>query len=189
MTSPLAVFGTPKNDSPGTALVVVPTAGEKGNEGVSEASPEAVAGSIAEDLKRLNERDVRNSREALDRKYQRLRAAYAHGLQLCEDSDLRDRFFLDSLWLGYSGHKPKLKRHGPNDAMWFAVMVDLVSACRHRLDALPVPRPDQAGDIERAHPATRRMRKTGQERFEPPLAFCSPIPLRHHGRFSNTDLP
>jgi DNA-binding TFAR19-related protein (PDSD5 family) len=48
--------------------------------------------------------------------------------------------------------------HPGSDKMMKLIIADVTNPRGHRLDALTLARPDQAGDVERTHPAPRRMR-------------------------------
>jgi hypothetical protein len=56
-----------------------------------------------------------------------------------------------------------------SDEMMKLIVIDMASPRRHRLHALAVARPDQTGNVERAHPAPRWMRKPRQKRRKPAL--------------------
>src|SRR5215216_2692230 len=62
------------------------------------------------------------------------------------------------------------------------IVADVSNPRGHRLYALTVTWPDQTGNIERAHPAPRGMRKPCQKRLKPSLQIVPPVRVHHHCR-------
>ena len=70
--------------------------------------------------------------------------------------------------------------HTCGDEMVKLVVAHLVRTGGHGLNAFTVPRADQAGNVERTHPAPRRMGKPRQERLEPLLQIIPPVCVHNH---------
>lgn len=117
MTDLAAVFGKPKI-KPGRKLVLRMGA-------AAAAAPidqTAEAEAIMANLGRLHDADLAADVSSLSQKYERLSDTYADALRLRNDNELRDEFFASQLWHDHEGHKPNPDRHGPEDAIFFAVM-------------------------------------------------------------------
>jgi hypothetical protein len=72
--------------------------------------------------------------------------------------------------------------HPGGDKMMKLIVADVANPRGHRLYALTVTWPDQTGNIERAHPAPRGMRKPCQKRLKPSLQIVPPGRVHHHCR-------
>ena len=69
------------------------------------------------------------------------------------------------------------------------IVADIAYTRSHRLDALAITRPDQAGNVERAHPAPRRVRKPCQKRLKPSLQIAPPLRVRYHRQSARMPIP
>lgn len=60
---------------------------------------------ILHDLDRLRAEEIEDRQATLERKYERLQQAYAHGLILRDDENLREQFFGKESWEGFAARK------------------------------------------------------------------------------------
>lgn len=72
--------------------------------------------------------------------------------------------------------------HAGGNEMMKLIIADIASSGGHRLHALAVARADQTGDVERAHPPPRWMRKPRKKRLKPPPQIAPPAFVHHHRR-------